>query len=80
MVPVTVAANVTNFFLVYFRNEVWRYSSFTKINNWGLAKALITRGMKPGFILAVATVVLEKAYDFAFAKDHHHHHQDEGHQ
>ncbi|XP_050045575.1 NADH dehydrogenase [ubiquinone] 1 beta subcomplex subunit 3 [Dermacentor andersoni] len=64
----------------WMRNEVWRYSSFTKINNWGLAKALITRGMKPGFILAVATVVLEKAYDFAFAKDHHHHHQDEGHQ
>uniref|UniRef100_G3MN33 NADH dehydrogenase [ubiquinone] 1 beta subcomplex subunit 3 n=1 Tax=Amblyomma maculatum TaxID=34609 RepID=G3MN33_AMBMU len=59
----------------WIRNEVWRYSEYNKTPSKVLFKNLVTRGMKPGFLLAVGTVVLEKAYDYAFAKDDHHHGQ-----
>uniref|UniRef100_A0A131XA96 NADH dehydrogenase [ubiquinone] 1 beta subcomplex subunit 3 n=1 Tax=Hyalomma excavatum TaxID=257692 RepID=A0A131XA96_9ACAR len=55
----------------WMRNEVWRYGKCTE-SKMSLLKNVVTRGMKPGLALAVATVVLEKAYDYAFPKHHHH--------
>uniref|UniRef100_A0A224Z541 NADH dehydrogenase [ubiquinone] 1 beta subcomplex subunit 3 n=1 Tax=Rhipicephalus zambeziensis TaxID=60191 RepID=A0A224Z541_9ACAR len=62
----------------WMRNEVWRYKEYTKNNSLTLLKNLVTRGLKPGLALAVATVVLEKAYDYAFPKKHHHGYYDKG--
>lgn len=57
----------------WMRNEVWRYSEYTKVNSFGLLKILVTRGMKLGFVLAVATVGLEQGLNFVLKKDEHHH-------
>uniref|UniRef100_A0A023FWD5 NADH dehydrogenase [ubiquinone] 1 beta subcomplex subunit 3 n=1 Tax=Amblyomma parvum TaxID=251391 RepID=A0A023FWD5_AMBPA len=63
----------------WIRNEVWRYSLLTQTSRLTALKILATRGMKPGFLLAVGTIILEKAYDYAFKKDDHHHHEDAHH-
>uniref|UniRef100_A0A6M2E510 NADH dehydrogenase [ubiquinone] 1 beta subcomplex subunit 3 n=1 Tax=Amblyomma tuberculatum TaxID=48802 RepID=A0A6M2E510_9ACAR len=63
----------------WIRNEVWRYSAHMKTPPSAAFKSLVFRGLKPGFLLAVGTIVLEKGYDYAFKKDDHHHSGDAHH-